>query len=142
VCFGLGAVFSRMPQLQVWLAWVGATYLVYIAWKLVGAGAVGESTSARPLTLLEAALFQPANPKGWVTTITTAALFVPKTGNRYWAIGLIIAVSFAVMLPSNIIWTAFGSSLRAFLDDPRRRRAFNIVMALLLVGTAAVLVLG
>ena len=139
VCVGLGAIFSRVPQLQVWLAWVGAAYLVYLAWKLVGAGATGESSSARPLTFIQAVLFQPANPKGWLTTITTAALFLPKTGNRYLALGVMLIVIFIVMIPSNVIWTAFGSTLRRFLDDSLSRRIFNIIMALLLLGTAAFL---
>jgi len=36
-------------------------------------------------------------------------------------------------LPCICLWAAFGTSLRRFLSNPRRLRAFNIVMATLLV---------
>ena len=34
VCAGLGALFSRWPQLQQGLRWIGAAYLVYLGWQL------------------------------------------------------------------------------------------------------------
>ena len=139
VCLGLGAVFVRVPQLQVGLTWLGAAYLVYIAWRIIGAGAVGKSETARPLSVVEAALFQPANPKGWITAITIAALFVPAHGNLFVAIGVIFALIIAVMFPSMAVWAAFGSAMRRFLDHPARRKAFNITMAALLAATAVMM---
>src|SRR5262245_55345343 len=51
---GFGAVFAALPALHAALGWIGAAYLCFLAWRMLGAGAVGEGRSARPLTLWEA----------------------------------------------------------------------------------------
>ena len=69
-----------------------------------------------------------------------AALFLPAEQVSATALAAIIAVQFAVNLPSVTVWALFGSAMRRFLDSPPRRRGFNLVMALALVGTAVVMV--
>ena len=65
VSLGMGAVFEWLPQIQEVLRWVGAAYLVYLAWRLLQAGlVVGEAQArARPLSFVESAAFQFLNPK-------------------------------------------------------------------------------
>ena len=36
---GLGAVFEAYPQIGEILKWVGATYMLYLAWRIAHAGA-------------------------------------------------------------------------------------------------------
>lgn len=48
---------------------------------------------------------------------------------------LIATVYALVNAPSVAIWALFGAQLRDWLGKPRTRRAFNIVMAILLVTT-------
>ena len=50
VALGLGAVFLRFPVLHTVLAVGGAVYLLYLAWHLLKAGAVGESSTRRSAT--------------------------------------------------------------------------------------------
>jgi len=38
-------------------------------------------------------------------------------------------------LPCMFVWAGFGVALRGFLSVPARLRAFNILMALLLIGS-------
>jgi threonine/homoserine/homoserine lactone efflux protein len=142
VCAGLGTLFLRVPGLQTALAWIGAAYLLYIAWKLIGAVAAGKAEAARPLAAWEAALFQFVNPKAWVMAITIAALFMPPQMNPWLASLGIFAVLVVVCIPCATTWAAFGSAMQRFLQSPRRRIAFNVVMAALLVGTAGMMLLG
>ena len=47
---------------------------------------------------------------------------------------LLIAAAFAIVLiPAVTIWAGFGVAVSKFLNSPKRRRAFNITMGLLLV---------
>ena len=56
---------------------------------------------------------------------------------------LVIGLVFgAINLPSVGLWAAMGVTLRRFLADPRRRRAFNVVAALTLVATLYPVVAG
>src|SRR5262247_1556716 len=57
---GLGAVFQAYPVVYMVLKYVGALYLLYLAWQIATAGAVEASsdTGGRPMSFLEAAAFQ------------------------------------------------------------------------------------
>ena len=74
VCAGLDALFARWPDLQTVLRWGGAAYLVYLGWRILRAGESQAGYTPKPLTFMEAGAFQFFNPKGWVTTLTAAAL--------------------------------------------------------------------
>jgi threonine/homoserine/homoserine lactone efflux protein len=77
VCAGLAALFTRWPALQSALAWVGAAYLLYLGWQMLGHGQAESREAHHPVTFLQAALFQFLNPKAWVMTVTAATLFLP-----------------------------------------------------------------
>jgi threonine/homoserine/homoserine lactone efflux protein len=140
VCAGLGALFDRWPALQSALGWVGAAYLLYLGWQILRRRDAAGRTGARPITFIEAALFQFLNPKAWVMTVTAATLFLPRelgflARNAYMA-----GIMEAIGLPCMTVWTLFGTSLRPFLEAPRGRHAFNVGMALALAATAVMMV--
>lgn len=138
---GLGAVFTAVQGLQSGLAWVGAAYLCYLGWRLLGAGAAGGGArGARPLRAWEGAAFQFANPKAWVMAVTVGVVFVPASAPLASALPIVFVVLVAVNFPCLCAWTAVGESMRGWLADPRRRRVFNAVMAILLAATAVMMV--
>src|SRR5688572_32836591 len=53
VCAGLGAIFLQWPGLQTALQWIGAAYLIYMGWRLLGSSGPKSVTSARPITFIE-----------------------------------------------------------------------------------------
>ncbi|WP_322978075.1 LysE family translocator [Pseudomonas sp. C11] len=136
VGMGLGQLFERLPVLHEVLRYVGAAYLLYLAWKIAQSGAPqGRDTpSARPFTFLQAAAFQWVNPKAWIMAIGAITTYTPHEG--FFTNVLLIAALFALVnCPSVGLWTVAGSLLRKWLDNPRALRAFNIGMALLLVAS-------
>jgi len=49
-----------------------------------------------------------------------------------------VAVLFGlVCLPNGVVWCLFGTAIAHFLSDDRRRRVFNVTMAVLLVASVA-----
>jgi threonine/homoserine/homoserine lactone efflux protein len=124
VGFGLGAVFQAYPILYTVLRYVGAAYLLYLAWKIAHSGPVGDSVGA--------AAFQWVNPKAWIMAIGAISTYTPMQGYFYNVV--IIAAVFAIInLPSVGLWAACGTLLRNVLKDPRWLRVFNWGMAALLV---------
>ncbi|GGJ91183.1 LysE family translocator [Pseudomonas matsuisoli] len=136
VGLGLSQVFERMPVLHLVLRYVGAAYLLYLAWKIAYATSpAGDGQGGtRPLTFLQAAGFQWVNPKAWVMAIGAIATYTPQ-GNFTLNVMLIALVFGLVNAPSIGLWTITGSLLRHWLEHPRARRTFNIGMALLLVAS-------
>lgn len=136
VGFGLGTVFEAYPVLYTILRYVGAAYLLYLAWKIAASGAPdadGKATG-KPFTFFQAAAFQWVNPKAWIMAIGAITTYTPQEG--FLVNVLLIAALFALVnCPSVGLWTVAGSLLRRWLDRPRVLRAFNIGMALLLVAS-------
>jgi threonine/homoserine/homoserine lactone efflux protein len=132
---GLGAVFHSVPGLYAVLKYAGAAYLLYLAWKTANAGRLREgNTRAKPFTFLQAAAFQWVNPKAWVMAVGVAATYIPSSG---FFMNLVVGalVCGLINLPSIGVWVAFGTALRSVLRQPGAVRAFNLVMAALLVAS-------
>jgi len=140
VCAGLDAVFTRWPQIQTVLRWVGAAYLVYLGWRILRSGEARSVASRKPLTALEAAGFQFLNPKAWMMTLTAAAMFLPRELGLMAASSYMVGVMAVTNLPCITVWALFGSSMRGFLAKPRGRMTFNVVLALALVVTGIAMV--
>lgn len=136
VGLGLDQLFHAFPLTYQVLRYLGAAYLLYLAWGIARAGAPqanGRSTG-KPFGFLQAAAFQWVNPKAWIMAIGAITTYTPQQG--FAGNVLLIAVLFAVVnLPSVGVWTVLGSFLRHWLEQPARRRVFNIGMALLLVAS-------
>lgn len=134
VGLGLGAAFQAYPLLYTILRYVGAAYLLYLAWKIATSGPASDATGAegKPQTFMQAALFQWVNPKAWVMAVGAISTYTPLQG--YFTNVMIISAVFALInLPTVSIWAGFGSLLRNALRDPFWLRVFNVGMAVLLV---------
>jgi threonine/homoserine/homoserine lactone efflux protein len=140
VCAGLGALFSRWPELQQALRWIGAAYLVYLGWQLLRPATADARHAPQPVTFLEAAAFQFLNPKAWVTYLTAATLFLPRELGPLGAGAYMLSIGVLLPAPCLLLWALFGTSLRSVLARPRGRLAFNAAMALALGVTAVMMV--
>ena len=133
VGLGLGRIFAAYPGIYTAMKIAGGAYMLWLAWKIAHAGPMGEAkTAGKPMTFIQAALFQWVNPKGWVMAITANATY-SMVGQPVLS-AFIVAGSFAMMsVPSNLTWVVFGSLLRTILSDAKTLRIFNVTMAVLLV---------
>lgn len=133
VGFGLGALFQQSPLLHRTLQLIGSGYLVYLAWKIAGAGATTAAAGQRePVTFIEAALLQWVNVKAWVAAIGAVSAFTIQT-RIVGSIGAIIAMYFFMSFFTMAIWIVAGASLQRLLGSAKRRRVFNVLMACLLL---------
>ena len=116
------------------LKYAGATYLLYLAWRIANADAASkDSARAKPISFFEAVLFTWVNPKGWVTTVGALAAFTTVGGDVLLQTSVIAGVLAAACLASLVIWAAFGAAIARLLGTPRARMTFNWSMAGLLV---------
>ncbi|MET0406767.1 MAG: LysE family translocator [Hyphomicrobium sp.] len=136
VGLGVGQVFTAFPSLYRALRIASIAYLVWLAWRIASAGAtdpiVGDK--ARPMTFLEAALFQWVNPKAWMVCLSVAANYVSPQ-ELWWDLTVLTVVFLIVSLISTTSWALFGTSLRVFLQDPKSMRIFNVCMAVALLAS-------
>lgn len=136
VGYGLGAVLEMAPYLYLALKFAGGAYMLYLAYKIATSTSVGQVTdsAAKPMSFMQALLFQWVNPKAWVMAVTAMASYTVH--DAYTLSVLVIGLVFAIInVPSVSSWAAFGSLLRQWLEDPVRLKWFNLTMALLLVAS-------
>ncbi|MDQ2076393.1 LysE family translocator [Marinimicrobium sp. ABcell2] len=133
VGFGLGALFKQSPFLHQVLKIAGALYLVYFAWKIGSASSASDGSEIRsPITFFEAALFQWVNPKAWIIAIGAIATFTIQSSIAASIAAIIVMYFFMGSLAMGI-WLTSGASLQRLLNSDKRRRAFNVSMAVLLL---------
>lgn len=131
--FGLGYVLESVPVLFTLIKVGGGLYMLYLAWRIANSGPVetGERT-ARPMTFMEAALFQWVNPKAWVMGLVAMAAYTGE-GNYTVNVWIVVFAFCIVNFPSVTLWAGFGTAMREFLRDPAKLRLFNGLMALALI---------
>jgi len=138
---GLGQIVLARPQLLHVMKWVGAAFLLWLAWKIATSGRASDAASAPAVGFVEAASFQWINPKGWLVAVSAAAAYL-QIGSEppLWQALSFGLVFFCAALPSGLVWLALGAALHRLLKNERAARVFNIAMALALA-TSVLLVL-
>lgn len=135
--FGLQQVFISFPWIYSGMKWLGAGYLLYLAWGISQSGEPDTKAArleAKPMGFVGAALFQWVNPKVWVMVFGFYSAYVPA--NASWTVVIASSLLFGLVnLPCVGSWALLGEKLRAFLSQAARRQAFNYCMAALLVGS-------
>jgi len=141
VACGLGVPLAQSRMLQRVVQIGGAAWMAWLAWKIASAPVTGELRAAPPLSFLGACAFQWVNPKGWFMAIAATATFLPPGRNALLFGPLIGLVFTLVSIPCVGGWGLIGASGAHLLRHPRRLRAFNVTMALLLLGTVIAMLL-
>ena len=139
---GFGAVFDRYPIVHEIIKVVGIVYLLYLAWKIaMTRGSVERIEQSKPISFWQAAAFQWVNPKAWVMGSSALAAYTSLEANFFLQVTIICLTFALITLPCAGVWLVSGAGLQRFLRDPAHLRAFNVVMALLLVASILPVVL-
>lgn len=142
--FGLGQILLSQPDAIIGLKVFASAYLVYLGWKLIGLELTVNDTETnnkekvrRPMTVLQASLFQFINPKAWMMVTSGLAIVVPVAPSVLVA-GLYFCAMFATVgLLCNCAWLMTGYSLQDWLQNPARRRMISGILVALVAITIA-----
>lgn len=140
-CIGVAQLVLRYPATDWLLKIVGTAYMLWLAYKLWHNGAVPadavDSTlnnapanadnprAARPMTLMQAALFQYVNPKAWLMALSIPAVYLPKSGSLWGNTLVACALCMVINLASISVWAHGGQMLQTLLHRPRLMRVAN-----------------
>ncbi len=139
VAVGIGVLIETVPAVELALKIVGSVYLLLIACLILRGGGIGRTNVAAPPTLWYGIAFQCVNPKAWLFAVAAVGAFVPRGLPRSLGVALLTATIVIVVVVSSAIWAAGGSALGRLAADPRRRRLVSAILALLLVGSVALI---
>ena len=135
VCYGLGNVFIKFPQIQFYMKFLCFVYLLYLSWKMLGSISVTKKETGRPLKFYEASLFQFINPKAWTVAVAAVSGFFPTDENFFVATMFLAVTAPFVCIPSISLWALFGNSLRNFVSNTKTKKIIEYILAILLILT-------
>lgn len=135
---GVMQIFTMFPITYDILKVFSIVYLLYLAYRIAVSAKLKteKSDNAKPLTFIQAALFQWVNPKAWTMALMSITLYAPS--QELHLVGIIAAVFGLVNIPCVSAWTILGTSMNKLLKNERNLHIFNIVMAVLLVASVVI----
>lgn len=134
VPLGLGSLVIGRPLILEALHWAGAAVLLWLSWRIATAsGRIDTAPGGKPVGYMAAAIFQWVNPKAWLVSASAAGTFLDAgAGSPVVQAARLGGLFVMAALPSGFLWLAFGAAAQRLLNSPRRMRAFNVTMGLLL----------
>ena len=143
---GMGAVVVAVPGLRLAIQATGVAYLLWLAFKLLGARALAQADMARlQVTFTQGVALQFLNIKAWMLALTVVAGWLAGREDAIQRFAITLPLMLAFGFFSNLLYAAMGSLLRDWLSGPvvdgvataQRLRWFNRAMAGVLVATAS-----
>ncbi|TDF38664.1 LysE family translocator [Alteromonadaceae bacterium M269] len=135
VLVGLGVMtlFDAFPVSYQILKVLSIVYLLYLAGKIALSSEADTNSfaKAKPMTFIQAALFQWVNPKAWTMALTAITIYAPT---RSLIAILAVALVFGLVnLPCVSLWVMTGKKMQVILKERKHLKVFNVTMAVLLV---------
>jgi threonine/homoserine/homoserine lactone efflux protein len=140
VAFGMGSLVLANPTVLRALNWMGAAFLLWLAWKIATAGRSDAAAERKPVGFIGAAVFQWINPKSWLVCASAVGTYLNAESGSALAQGVAFGALFILAsLPCCFVWLAFGATAQRFLRTERARRRFNLAMGALLAGSVVLI---
>lgn len=130
-CSALGAV---IPEIQPFMKYVGAAYILYLAWQTYRRSPPSENNSDKEPSYLMGLVLQLLNVKIIIYGLTMFSSFILPHEQRIPVLILLAVYLMILGAVGNLIWAFAGNVLRHFYID--HYKLMNIIMALLLVWCA------
>lgn len=142
VILGLALVAQTFTTPFLIIKYLGALYLVYIAWKLWTTGLIAQDIEAKRsthvgLSFLSGLLVTLGNPKTMLFYVALVPTLIPleAIGPRDYA--ALVGITFVVLIAVLIPYILLASQARTLLKKPNSLKALNRSAASILAGTAA-----
>ena len=122
---------SLLPVITPWLTWVGAAYIIWLAWGIATSDIKTASQDSEGITFLTGFGLQFVNVKIILYGVTSISTFVlPYTQNIYWILATSLVLAF-IPLASNLIWAVAGKLLQSQLQ--KYGKEINMTLAAMLL---------
>jgi cysteine/O-acetylserine efflux protein len=130
------ALLNIFPALEPILRYLGAAYILYLAFGILKASYTFADRDIKPLGIGNGFMLQVLNPKLTVYAFSLFGTFlISATGNFALIVLLAIALA-AVSFCATTAWALFGGGIKKHLQHPQTRILINVLLSLALVYSA------
>ncbi|MDF2371531.1 MAG: LysE family translocator [Rhizobiaceae bacterium] len=141
IATGVTGLILSQPGLVRVISVLAIAYILYLAYRIATAPVVSvKADDAKTPSFFGGYVLAVANPKAF------AAIGAVYSGSILFPDNLLIdavaklTILMLVIIAVNSAWMVFGSALSSVLSDPRKGRIANVIFALLLIGSVALVV--
>lgn len=131
---GLGVLFHTVPVIYQIIKYVGFTYILYLAYKVIRSGYKSGPDEVDAPRFTKAILLQFVNAKAWIVTMSFMASYVP-VGSGVGITAACILIFLVFTYPGAVIWAVMGQGISKMLTNRSRLIAFNWTAGILLVAS-------
>lgn len=132
-------LLNIFPALEPALRYIGAGYILYLAFGILKASYMFTEKNEAPLGFVHGLVLQLLNPKLVVYAFTLFSVFLAPITNNIVLLLAAATLLAATAFSATSTWALFGTLIKAQLHNPRLTRAVNIILSLVLVYTALAL---
>jgi len=136
LCAAFGATLVKyLPSIKPYLIFVGATYILYIAYKTLKSDYKVDNNQEKSVYgIKDGFVLQFVNPKVILYGITTMSTFILPHYSSFLILMLFAIALAIVAFIATFSWALFGSVFHKLLQ--KHTKVVNIILALFLVYTA------
>lgn len=148
--FGLGTLIDRWPWLvtvvriggSAWLAWMSLRFFKAAVRGANPEASMDAAPISRPFRFYEALLFQWVNPKALIAAISSAGAYIAIADEAWQRAAVMVGVFFMMGGFGCLTWMVAGDALNRCMSTGRSAIWVNTAMGLLILVTAAYILLG
>jgi cysteine/O-acetylserine efflux protein len=133
-------LLNLFPALEPILRYVGAAYILYLAFAILKASYTFTEKNEKPLGLVQGLMLNVLNPKLVIYAFTLFSAFLSSSTGNFITLTIACLLLALVSFCATSMWAAFGTAIKLYLHDPRLKTVVNILLSLTLVYTAATLI--
>lgn len=134
------ALLSIFPALEPILRYLGAIYILYLAFGILKASYSFAEKDIKTLSVGNGFMLQILNPKLFVYAFSLFSTFLVSTTGNLMLIVILAIMLAVVSFCATSTWALFGTGIKNYLQNTRVRMVVNILLSIALVYSAISLI--
>jgi len=130
------ALLSIFPAFEPVLRYIGAGYMLYLAFGILKASYIFADRDIKPLGFTHGVMLQVLNPKLFFYAFTLFSAFLASITGNLALLAATAALLAAISFGATTTWALFGAAIKRYLHQSRVKAVVNGLLALLLVYAA------
>lgn len=126
-------LLNRFPALEPIMRYVGAGYILYLAYGILKASYTFTDEDAKPLGFVHGLMLQILNPKLLVYAFTLFSVFLATITMNIGLLTVAAILLAGISFCATSLWALFGTAIKNYLRNPRLKTIVNIILSLSLV---------
>ncbi|MEP4094109.1 LysE family transporter [Reichenbachiella sp.] len=124
------------PSAQQYLKYVGASYIIWLAWKTLSASYAADAAGQQLASYTRGLTLQVVNPKGLVYGLTIFTTFLAGTNGDYLVLISWVIFLALVCFACTSTWALFGALIQKYMRNQKIKFGINVMLSLALIYTA------